>query len=497
VDEREHVEAKERAEKQLLDIPGVHAVGVGGKVVGGEPTGEPSITVFVERKLPLSEIPPEQRIPPEIDGVKTDVVEEPIPTILQTPGIPVGTERVDSSQYRPLLGGIQVARRGGDGFGTMGCICTVTGAPNRVIGLTNHHVVLNACADTPNNEEVGQPTGRSSSSESCHDIVGTLVDAQCDTDVDLALIQFRSGMQWLAEIQDDGLVAGTHAVTAAEAATQTFQVKKRGRTSGLTGGVVTAINVSGSVNNHDGTLHRTYTNGIRVRANPDPATPGTTDFALPGDSGSALRDVSDNVVGIVFGSSVGNGTSTAFPIQAAIDKFATGVPAARRVQLAVATTTTAGNAQTVPTAMVADEQTEPAQVPLSWEEAERLEEELRTSRQGAWYADLYRRHREEAAALVHSHRRVTVVWHRSGAAELFQWLWKAFTGQDVRVPEEIQGRSVRACLEDIAEALERHGSAMLQADVRRVLPTLPDIAGLTDREIVERLKGLDREKAPA
>jgi hypothetical protein len=194
---------------------------------------------------------------------------------------------------------------------------------------------------------------------------------------------------------------------------------------------------------------------------------------------------------------VGQGTSTAFPIQAAIDKFATGVPAARRVQLAVATATTAGNTQTVPTAMVADEQVEPAQVPLSWEEAERLEEELRASRQGAWYADLYRLHREEAAALVHSHRRVTVVWHRSGGAELFQWLWKAFTRHDVRVPDEIRGRSVRSCLEEIAAALERHGSAVLRADVRRVLPTLPDIAGLTDREIVERLKGLDREKATA
>jgi hypothetical protein len=134
---------------------------------------------------------------------------------------------------------------------------------------------------------------------------------------------------------------------------------------------------------------------------------------------------------------------------------------------------------------------------LSWEDAERLEEELRASRRGAWYADLYRRHGEEAAALVHSHRRVTVVWHRSGAAELFQWLWRAFRSPDVRLPLEIQGRPVRACLEDLAAALERHGSELLTADVRRALPVLPDVAGLTHREIVERLKGSDRETAGA
>jgi IS1 family transposase len=145
--------------------------------------------------------------------------------------------------------------------------------------------------------------------------------------------------------------------------------------------------------------------------------------------------------------------------------------------------------------MAADEQ--PALVPISQEEARRIEDELRTSRQGAWYADLYRRHGDEAAALVHSHRRVTVVWHRSGAAELFQWLWRAFKYPDVRLPAQIQGRPVRACLEELAAALERNGSDVLTADVRRVLPVLPDVAGLTQREIVERLKGSERATAGA
>jgi hypothetical protein len=492
MEEHDLFAAKDRAAESMLPLPGVHGVGIGEKLTGGERTGEPSITVFVERKRPLAEIPPEERIPAEIDGVKTDVVEEPVQTTLQVPGVPAGTRRVDSSQYRPLRGGIQVARRDGPGFGTMGCICTVTGDPNRVIGLTNHHVVLSRCADTPNGEDVGQPTGRASSSESCNDIVGTLIDAQCDGTLDIALIQFRGGMQWVAEMQADGVVTGVRNLTAADV--NVLQVKKRGRTTGLTGGIVTAIGVTGNINLPDGTLHRTFTNGIRIQPNPDPATPGATDFSAPGDSGSAVRDLAGAVVGILFGG-VPAGPSTAFPIGAVTTFFTTTAPAARRIPLVVDTATNPGEIRTVPTAMTANPQ--PAPVPLSQEEAERLEEELRTSRQGAWYADLYHRHREEAAALVHSHRRVTVAWHRSGAAELFQWLWKAFTSHDVKVPAEVQGRPVRTCLEELAAAFERNGSAALKSDVRRVLPTLPDIGGLSDREIVERLKGPERETAAA
>ena len=486
---------KDRVAPGLLELPGVHGVGVGGKTTRGEPTGEISITVFVERKLPLSEIPAEQRIPEEIDGVRTDVVEQPVETIIQgIPGIPVGTEDVDAEEYRPLRGGIQIGRRGGPGRGTLGCICTVTGAPNRVIALTCHHVAFRRCAETASSEEVGQPIGRSSSTESCHDIFGRLVDAQCDTDVDVALVQLQGGMQWLAQIEGDGVVAGTRAVTVADTNPPRLQVKKRGKTSGLTGGTVIGVGVVGTTNHEDGSVHRSYTNGIRIRANPDPANPGARDFGLQGDSGAVVRDLAGNVVGILFSSAIGAGFATAFPIQAVIDKFTTGVPAPRRIPLAVATAAIPGVVQTVPTAMAANEQ--PAPLPLSSAEAQGIEDELRTSRQGAWYADLYRRHSEEAATLVHSHRRVTVVWHRSGAAELFQWLWRAFKTPELRLPAEIQGRPLRVCLEDLAAALERNGSEGLTADLRRVLPVLPDVAGLTHREILERLKA-DREPAGA
>jgi hypothetical protein len=485
---------KERAAEWLHKVPGVQGVGVGGKVTAGEPTGELSITVFVERKRPLADVPRDEQVPAEIEGVPTDVIEEPEIRVLQgVPGIPTGTERLDEEEYRPVRGGVEVNRVSGPLRGTLGCLCTVTGDPRRVIALTNHHIVLKQCADTPAGQNCGQPKGRESSTRSCHDIIGKLVDAQCDTKLDIGLIQLNPGMQWLAEIEGDGIVTGARTLTAADAQPGTLQVKKRGFTSELTGGVVTHVGRTGVARNHDQTVHRTFTNGIRIQANPDPETSGSTEFANDGDSGAAVRDLSGAVVGILFGA--GAGIGMAFPIQDVIDFFATDAPAARRIPLAVATATSTGDVRTVPAAMAADEQ--PALVPISQEEARRIEDELRTSRQGAWYADLYRRHGDEAAALVHSHRRVTVVWHRSGAAELFQWLWRAFKYPDVRLPAQIQGRPVRACLEELAAALERNGSDVLTADVRRVLPVLPDVAGLTRREILERLRGSERATAGA
>jgi hypothetical protein len=506
VEERDYQEIKDRVAERLLRIPGVHMIAVGAKQVDGERTGDVAITLFVERKRPLSEIPSGERIPEEIEGVKTDVIEMPPPTIGQTgPGQLFGANRDDDGEYRPVRGGSQIARTNANTIGTLGCLCTVRGDPNTVIALTNHHVIYENCSDSPNHEEVGQPNGSTSSSDCCSDIIGTVLDAQCDQEVDITLVKLNRGAEWLAEIQEVGRVTATHDITPAEVnplATPpiTYPVKKRGRRTGLTGGVVTHAGAVGQVQNHDGTVHRSYNNAMIIDPNPDPASPGThTDFHLPGDSGSALLNEFDMVVGITFGqapaTATTSGVGVAFPIKALIDKFAEGVLVGRRIELRVATADRAGDVHTVPTAMVADGQ--PALPPITPAQAERLEEEIRTTRRGARYSDLARRHREEVGALIHSNRRVTVVWHRSGAAELVQWLVRAFSTPGVRVPAEIQGRPARACLDDLAAALRRNGSAELAADVDTVMPTLPDVAGLTRRDIVDRLKGPAHSTAPA
>jgi len=485
VEQRDYIAIKERVADRLLAIPGVHAVGVGEKITAGERTGETSVRVYVTRKRPLADVAPDERVPPDIEGVRTDVVERPMPVVEQVAGIPANApDREDGGEYRPLRGGIQIARAGSSGVGTLGCICDVTGDASRIVALTCHHVVYSPGA-TPSNEEVGQPNGQSSSSASCDDIFGHVLDAQLDEDVDVTLIRLNGGTQYWAQVEGAGVVHGSGPHPALN-----DPVTKRGRTTGLTGGSVDDVSTDGDVRNVDGST-RHYKRAIQVHANPA-VTPGPTDFTRAGDSGSAYLNAAGQVIAIHFAGSPGTGHSWGTPIENIVNKF-NGVsigggptlPAARHVALAVSSAAAANDTRTVPTAMAADE----ARAAITPGAARRLEQEVRTSSpRGAWYADLYRRHGEEVAALVHRNRRVTVVWHRSGAAELAQWIVRAFTQRDVRIPERIEGRPVHACLDDLASALARNGSSGLVADLRRALPTLPDVAGLTDREILDRLR---------
>jgi len=79
----EHIRpVKERVEAKLRTYPGVHAVGIGEKYVDGKPTGEPSILVLVVEKKPLGQLKPEEVVPSEIEGIKTDVLAVPMPRLL-------------------------------------------------------------------------------------------------------------------------------------------------------------------------------------------------------------------------------------------------------------------------------------------------------------------------------------------------------------------------------------------------------------------------------
>ncbi len=65
----------------MRGYPGVHAVGIGEKYVGGKSTGETSILVLVTKKKPADQLKPEEVVPLEIEGIKTDVIEVPMPQL--------------------------------------------------------------------------------------------------------------------------------------------------------------------------------------------------------------------------------------------------------------------------------------------------------------------------------------------------------------------------------------------------------------------------------
>lgn len=63
---------KRSVEGDLLRLPGVTGVDVGRKIINGNETTILSIRVYVKEKGP---VPKEHVVPPEIQGVPTDVIE--------------------------------------------------------------------------------------------------------------------------------------------------------------------------------------------------------------------------------------------------------------------------------------------------------------------------------------------------------------------------------------------------------------------------------------
>src|SRR5262245_16970045 len=97
----------ESSRESILGLPNVVGIGVGLKRVRGKPTDELAIVVLVRVKV--ATIEEAHRIPREIDGVKTDVIE-------------VGeiVAHANVTKIRPALGGVSVGNATSLGAGTYG-----------------------------------------------------------------------------------------------------------------------------------------------------------------------------------------------------------------------------------------------------------------------------------------------------------------------------------------------------------------------------------------
>lgn len=116
----------------------VVATGAGYKIQDGKQTNELSLVCSVARKLPLEALKASDRVPPEIDGVPTDVIETGVIRALVT-----RTER-----QRPAPGGVSIGHRDITA-GTLGCLVKKNG---QVMILSNNHVLANS-----NDALVGDP----------------------------------------------------------------------------------------------------------------------------------------------------------------------------------------------------------------------------------------------------------------------------------------------------------------------------------------------------
>jgi hypothetical protein len=134
---------KRAAQGRLLTLPGVHSVGIGLKIVAGQRTEEPAIMVFVVRKRSLPELRPDEVIPPEIEGVKTDVYEADIARSRGGDRPLLGGVSLEPGGVRgAVIGGTFAADASGlGGYGTLGCLALTGGAHPSLVAITCLHVL--------------------------------------------------------------------------------------------------------------------------------------------------------------------------------------------------------------------------------------------------------------------------------------------------------------------------------------------------------------------
>lgn len=295
------VSIKSRVDDYLMKIPNVVAVGVGEKVSKGERTGEVAIIVSVLRKLSQLMLEKDDEIPSEIDGTKTDVVETGPIYILGysgyirpvTPGYSIGHYKITA--------------------GTFGCLIDID---DEQYILSNCHVLANS-----NNANVGDTIYQPGAIDGGNEKVAELADfepilfTQGDCSITTMLAELFNGLaygnsnHYMVPKQDvfnkiDSAIAKpTKAVTAdipeigfpcGDAnPTLGMKVRKTGRTTGYQEGEITQTNVTVNVG-FGGGRNAVFKDQVII-------SPGG--FSAGGDSGSAILDFDNNVVGLLFAGS--------------------------------------------------------------------------------------------------------------------------------------------------------------------------------------------------
>ncbi len=289
-------EMQDKHEAELLGLENVVAVGASLKMTKGKPTKKWSLTVYVEKKLPLADLSEAARVPAQVGNVPTDVVE-------------VGKIEalVFNARVRPALPGYSIGHHNITA-GTFGCLvrdirrcccklekdcgCTPTTeeCPGDHLILSNNHVLAATNSGKPG-DLILQP-GPFDGGVFPADGVATLDRFE-------PIVFGRSGYN----VVDAAIARPTYSRNAISSIiglviprgiNQAFVggvVIKVGRTTQVTMGRVLAVNATVLVG-YGAPGVAQYRHQII-----------TTVMAAGGDSGSLLMDAGLNAVGLLFAGS--------------------------------------------------------------------------------------------------------------------------------------------------------------------------------------------------
>lgn len=298
----EIIRHKEAAEADLLKLKGTTGVDVGFKYVKGKRTDEIVVRVLVKEKK--KQVPENQKVPKEINGIKTDVIEMEVFPLVLLKALDELAPLADSTKYSTAKGGISIgpertipASNGNQYItvGTLGCIVKDNATKNPLL-LSNAHVMA-VTNDWHSGDYMCQP-GRMDGGVAGTDRIGSLDRVVLSQHVDGAVCSL-SGRTHDCSIIDIGDVKGS-ASAALNAA-----VSKRGRTTLLTKGFVDSINATISLDYSYVDTGVSWVNGFGVHTLKNligirPDTSVNPKFSDHGDSGSVVIDANKKVIGLLF-----------------------------------------------------------------------------------------------------------------------------------------------------------------------------------------------------
>jgi hypothetical protein len=475
----------------LLAIPGVVHVSVGLKETDGKVTDQLCVRVYVKEKKNRAELTPAELIPPDVNGVPTDV------NAMQEFEF-----QDDNARYRPIKGGIQISNRiielneAGTGTqmhrGTLGCIAidTTDDAP---VMLSNWHVLYATSGRT--GDKVYQPPPTSIPPAQLGDLpvrpqdevdkIGVLRRKEISSSVDgaIAAIDVSScchccGIHYSNEIP--GLSVSNrpprNTIVGDERAVSGMVVFKVGKSSGRTEGRVVDDNFPSFDITADGITH-TFTGQIAIQ-NVDTTVP----FSLHGDSGSVIINLQNKIVGLLFAAGkkvVVKGTERPF---VSLANHISDVFAALKIRIPYSQDVVVISGETLTDVPATFE----APIP---EPYRALRERLERNDVTAKLFAIGQRHSEEVAYLVNHCRPVTVAWRRAEGPAILATVMGAVRDGHYRLPAAVKGVTLAELLERMRTVLSQHGSAALSQTMNSARIDLNEIFAGCDNldELFERI----------
>lgn len=303
------VKLDESSKRDLLALPQVVGVGYGFKTVRGVQTDQEGIVVLVSKKLPPQQLAIHEFVPKIVNGIVTDVVEVgelKALEVLEVDSVEPLQERTE--KVRPAPPGVSIGHYLITA-GTFGAVVYDNSTAQPLI-LSNNHVLANATNGHDGRAEINDPICQPGPLDfGFGDIQPyiiarlkrfvSLADSPEINVVDCALGEPLENSLIIPDILEIGPVQGVTTPVL------NMDVKKSGRTTGLTFGQITVLDALVDVDYGSGRILHFDHQII------------TTNMSSPGDSGSLLLDDNNMAVGLLFaGSSI---VTVHNPIQDVLD----------------------------------------------------------------------------------------------------------------------------------------------------------------------------------